>query len=99
MVDEWFWQPPTEEQIDRWKGAKTASDFPEPIVEIWDENFDQAAWFRSLLTQFTPQGGFNYSVAYQDFKDMGLAGDVLDEWKWKMKIMEDQCIKNINKGA
>jgi hypothetical protein len=66
---------------------------------VWDENYEQLMWFRSRSTQFTPNGGFNYLVAYQDFKDMGLTGAVLDEWKWKMGIMEDQCIQNFNKGA
>lgn len=39
---------------------------------------------------------FDYAVAYQDFDDMGLVGVKLDEWKWKMKVMERAAIKKIN---
>lgn len=41
--------------------------------------------------------GFNYSVAYRDFDDMGLEGAKRDEWKWKMKVMESQALRHINK--
>lgn len=28
---------------------------------------------------------------------MGLSGDVLDEWKWKLKIMEAEALYHINR--
>lgn len=58
-------------------------------------------WFQSMITQFHYTGygasGFNYSVAYRDFDDMGLTGIELDEWKWKLKIMESAALKFLNK--
>ena len=53
-----------------------------------------------MLSQFN-QGGFgptsfNYAVAYRDFDDMGLKGDDLDEWKWKMKVMERAALSKFN---
>lgn len=96
-----FWRPPTDEQIAAWRGTKTIEDFPEPVAEVWDENFDQVIWFRSMLSQFNNNGygatGFNYAVAYRDFDDMGLSGDRLDEWKWKLKVMESAALTHINK--
>lgn len=84
-----------------WKGTKTLADFPEPECEVWDENFDQVVWFRSVLTQFNyTQGhatGFNYATAYLDFEHMGLEGRVLDEWKWKLKVMESAALNIINR--
>lgn len=54
-----------------------------------------------MLTQFVYNAfgatGFNYAVAYRDFEDMGLTGDKLDEWKWKMKVMESAALSHLNK--
>lgn len=70
---------------------------------MWDENFDQLVWFRSMLSQFHHNGygatGFDYTVAYRDFDDMGLSGDQLDEWKWKLKVMEAAALTHINQKA
>lgn len=56
-----------------------------------------------MLTQFRSSGfgvaGFDYAVAYQDFRDMGLSGDDLDEWKWKLKVMEAAALSHFNKAA
>lgn len=43
--------------------------------------------------------GFNYAIAYRDFDDMGLTGHQLDEWKWKLKVMESEALSHINKGT
>ena len=60
-------------------------------------------WFSSLSTQFHNNGygytGFNYVIAYRDFDDMGIDGDKRDEWKWKMKVMESEALKHLNKPA
>ena len=89
------------EQLAKYKGAKSSRDFPEPEVEVWDENWDAVLWFRQLMTQFnyTDRGatGFNYSLAYRDFYDMGLQGVERDEWKWKMRIMEAEALEHINR--
>lgn len=54
-----------------------------------------------MMTQFVYNAvgatGFNYSVAYRDFDDMGLTGHQLDEWKWKLKAMESEALWYINK--
>lgn len=56
-----------------------------------------------MMSQFVYNGfgatGFNYSVAYRDFDDMGLSGTIRDEWKWKLKVMESESLKNINKAT
>lgn len=87
----------------RWGGARTAADFPEPEIEVWDENYEQLIWFRSMLSQFHYNGfgatGFDYNVAYRDFADMGITGQALDEWKWKMKVMEQEVLRQANKPA
>lgn len=70
---------------------------------MWHENYEQVTWFRSMMSQFVYNGfgatGFNYSVAYRDFDDMGLSGTIRDEWKWKLKVMESESLKNINKAT
>ena len=38
-------------------------------------------------------------LAHREFDDMGLVGEQRDEWKWKMKIMELEALKHINKPA
>ena len=86
-----------------WKGKKTAADFPEPTVEVWDENYDCLMWFRSVLSQFKRVGmegvavGFDYNVAHREFDDMELRGHKRDEWKWKLKIMEAAALPLINR--
>lgn len=73
------------------------------MQEVWHENYDNVVWFRSMMSQFNYTGfgasGFNYTVAYRDFDDMGLMGDKRDEWKWKLKVMEGAALKHINKPA
>lgn len=95
-----LWAPPTTEQLAVWKGARRAEDFPEPTQPVWFENYDNVVWFRSMLSQFNHSGfgatSFNYAVAYRDFDDMGLTGDDLDEWKWKMKVMERAALSKFN---
>lgn len=84
-----------------WGGARRPEDFPEPVYEVWDENFDQVMWFNSLMTQFNyVQGGatgFNYMLAHREFDDMGLVGIERDEWKWKLKVMESAALEYINR--
>lgn len=108
MVDNLYWQPPTDAQLNAWRGTKTLADFPEPVETVWRENYRQAIWFRSMLSQFHYSAiagagliatGFNYDVAYRDFDDMGLTGVELDEWKWKLKVMESAALKNINEAT
>jgi hypothetical protein len=56
-----------------------------------------------MLSQFHYNGfgatGFDYNVAYRDFADMGITGQALDEWKWKMKVMEQEVLRQANKPA
>lgn len=70
---------------------------------MWDENYEQVLWFASLRTQFHyTQGvatGFNYLLAHREFDDMGLTGNVRDEWKWKLRIMESEALRIINRPA
>lgn len=95
-----FWRPPTNEAIARYKGAKSSRDFPEPVVEVWDENDDAVRWFRQSITQFNyaqhGATGFNYAVAYRDFDDMGLVGVERDKWKRKLRVMEAAALEQIN---
>lgn len=85
------------------RGAKTAADFPEPVVPLWHENADAVRWFRARLTQFNYSGfgatGFNYAIAYRDFDDMGITGVKRDEWMWKLSIMEAEALSHINRPA
>lgn len=70
---------------------------------MWDENYEQVLWFSSLSTQFHYiQGGatgFNHMLAHREFDDMGLTGNVRDEWKWKLRIMESEALRIINRPA
>ena len=79
---------------------KTIDDFPEPTFEVWHENHEPLVWFRSMLSQFVYNGpratGFNYAIAYRDFDDMGFTGTKLDEWKWKLKVMEAAALTHLN---
>lgn len=60
-------------------------------------------WFISVGTQFNYNGfgatGFNYLFAHKEFDDMGLVGHERDEWKWKLKVMEAEALRHINKPA
>lgn len=91
------------QQLSAWKGTKTADDFPEPVCEVWHENYEQVLWFRSLATQFMwgafGATGFNHMLAHREFDDMGLVGETRDEWKWKLKVMELEALRHINRPA
>lgn len=101
MVAHSYWRPPSDSQLSAWRGKKTLADFPEPVVEVWDENQEQALWFAGLSTQFVFNAhgavGFNHMLAHKEFDDMGLVGTQRDEWKWKLKIMELEALRHINK--
>lgn len=53
-----------------------------------------------MMSQFVYNGfsatGFNYAIAYRDFDDMGLIDFKLDEWKWKLKVMERRALHYLN---
>lgn len=42
--------------------------------------------------------GFDYNIAYRDFDDMDLTGHARDEWKWKLRVMESEALKFINRS-
>lgn len=96
-----YWRPPTDAELAPWKGARTIDDFPEPVVDVWHENYDQVRWFASMLTQFNYGAfgatGFPYMLAHREFDDMGLTGTERDEWKWKLKVMESAALSIINR--
>lgn len=73
------------------------------MCEVWHENYDQVVWFCSLSTQFNYNAfgatGFNYILAYREFDDMGLVGEQREEWKWKLKVMEVEALRHINRPA
>lgn len=86
-----------------WKGARKVSDYPEPVVFLWHENRDIVAWFKTVTTQFVNNGygvtSFNYMLAYREFDDMGLTGDIREDWKRKLRILERAYIYEMNQGA
>lgn len=98
-----FWRAPSDKELAQYKGAKSSRDFPEPVVEVWAENWDAVIWFRQLMTQFNYSAhgatGFNYAIAYRDFDDMGLVGVERDTWKWKLRQMEAEALEHINKPS
>lgn len=91
------------QQLSAWKGARKPEDYPEPVCEVWHENYEQVRWFCGLSTQFMYGAfgatGFNHMLAHQEFDDMGLRGIERDEWKWKLKVMELEALRHINKPA
>ena len=95
-----YWRAPTAASLKKQGGFHGPEDFPEPEVDLWDENEQIFVWFRNVLTQFVYTNaiaiGLNYVVAYRDMDDMGLKGDEREEWKSKMRILERAALRHIN---
>lgn len=100
MVDYLYFRAPTAEKLAATGGFHGPEDYPEPEVDLWEENWDMFIWFRNLLTQFRYTNGIaiglDYGIAYRDMDDMGLAGDVRESWKGAMRLMERTALRHLN---
>lgn len=65
-----YWRPPDEAELSLWRGSKTAADFPEPVIEVWEDNWEVLSLFRRNCDQWRvgPNGpfGLDLNVIYTD---------------------------------
>lgn len=77
------------------------SDYPEPQVEVWDENWKVIELYQLFSSQWRtgPGGlvGLDYNVFQQHLFHKGVAGDEYDDLMHKLGIVEAAAIATITK--
>lgn len=96
-----YWRRPTTKQFAQIQFLHGPEDYPEPDVQLWEENEPYLLYFRTVVTQFRYTGtvatGLDYNVVYRDFDDMKLEGADRERWKGAVRIMEQEALKHINR--
>lgn len=96
-----YWRPPSAAELKAFSWFK-ASDFPEPVVEVWDDNWAACAFFTDVMTQWRtgPGGpiGLDYGVIYQALERKGYKGVEFDQMMDDIGVMERRALKIIHKN-
>lgn len=79
------------------------SDFPEPKVEVWDDNWDVLDLFLQYKTQWRcgPNGaiGLDYNVFHHALDRKRVEGTKYDDWLADLSIIESQALAILSKPA
>lgn len=100
-MDALYWQPPPPEIIARTK--KRESDFPEPKVDLWDENEEVIDTFLLYSTQWRTGAsgvvGLDYTVFLHHLDRKQVTGEKYDAFLRDLRIVEQAAIAHINKPS
>lgn len=96
-----YWSAPTAAELAG--SAYKVSDFPEPHVDVWDENWDVLHLFRLYSTQWrVSMGGpvgLDFSVLHHALDRKGIKGDEYDTYIANLRIIESAALQQIHKGS
>lgn len=95
----YYWSPPSQQDLAKFGGAKTLDDYPEPEVDVWDENWDVLMMYIRNQTQWraSPRGliGLDYSVFYADMSRRAVPDETQIELMDDLRIIEAQARKEL----
>lgn len=95
-----YWQPPTAEQLAKYRGARRIEDYPEPQVGVWEENWGPIKLFTEISDQwrYAMNGpvAFDYNVLHRELDDHNITGEERDEWKAKFRIIVREALKQLH---
>lgn len=97
-MDVLYWKKPTASEL-----AGTAyrvEDYPEPHVEVWDENWDALSLFMTYSTQWrigmNGPVGLDYNVFHHAMDRKGIVGDEFDKLIQDLGTIEQAALLKIH---
>lgn len=94
-----FWKRPTASDLTSWKLKE--SDFPEPVVEVWEENWEPVCLYLRYANQWRmgPRGpaGLDFTVIHHALDRKGITGDDFDDFVDSMQVIERAALFEIYK--
>jgi hypothetical protein len=94
-----YWKTPAASELTAWK--LKPSDFPEPCVEVWEENWDVIHLFKLYNNQWRmgPAGpvGLDFGVIHHALDRKGVTGDAYDDFIYDMRILEEAALTELYK--
>jgi len=93
------WSPPDEKELAKFGGAKTMDDFPEPEIDVWEENWEVLMLYIRNQTQWRASAhgfyGLDYNVIYADMSRRAIPDDQQTSMMDDIRIIEAQARKEI----
>lgn len=94
-----YYEAPTAEELAASGSAYRVTDFVEPHVDVWDENWDVLHLFRQYSTQWRVGAagpiGLDFNVIHHALDRKGVKGDEYDEFIADMRIIEAAALRKI----
>lgn len=91
------WTRPTAAQLGA--GGLKPSDFPEPVADVWPENWPVISLYARIATQWRcgPGGpiGLDYTVVYRELDQAGITGDDWTEAMDLLRVVEAAALTKI----
>lgn len=73
--------------------------FPEPCVEVWEENWEAVQAFNRLSTQWRAGGmgvfGLDYHLFYKEADRLAITGEEFEEFMWRIGVIEAEALKQL----
>lgn len=80
----------------------TAEHFVTPEVEVWEESWEAFTVYLELQNQWRCASGgaiaLDYGVVFDLLRHRNIQGDDRDDLMYKLRIIEAEALKHINKG-
>lgn len=93
------WSPPSEQELAKFGGTKTLEDYPEPELDVWEENWDSMMLYIRNQTQWRAAGnrlfGLDYNVIYADMAMQQIPELEQSRLMDDIRIIESQARKEI----
>lgn len=94
-IAERYWQRPSPELLSRTKHKE--SDFPEPVVEVWNENWDVVSLFITYQSQWrvgmNGAIGLDFNVFHHALDRKGVSTNEYDDFIQKLRVIEAEALK------
>lgn len=102
-MDAFYYKHPTAADLVDTKYTLADFEGNRPKVDVWDENWDVLAMFRSYASQWRigPCGpmALDYGVFQHAMERKGITGDEYDEWIDKLSTIENAALKHLIKPS
>ncbi len=91
------WSPPSEKELAKFGGTKTLEDYPEPVLDVWEENWDVMMLYVRNQTQWRASAnqliGLDYNALYTDMALREIPTERQNELMDDIRIIEVQARK------
>jgi hypothetical protein len=95
-----YWSSPTAEELAETTPWYKPTDFVDPVVEVWPENWDVIQLFVQYSTQwrmgFNGPAGLDFNVFHHAMDRRGVAGDQYDQFVFDLRTIEQAALLKIH---